>query len=105
MSFGLSEKSLNLILDTLRKRKEIEKAAIFGSRSMGNYKNGSDIDLVIYGENITSEITNSISVDLNEILPLPYYFDVVHYNSLDHAGLKEHIDKYGTEFYKRNTKP
>lgn len=36
------------------------------------------------------------------ILPLPYYFDVVHYESLKHSGLKEHIDKFGKIFYKRS---
>jgi len=48
MSFGISNKSMSIIINILRQKKEIEKASIFGSRSMGNYKNGSDIDLAIY---------------------------------------------------------
>ncbi|MBZ4645255.1 MAG: polymerase subunit beta, partial [Clostridia bacterium] len=36
---------------------------------------------------------------LNEELPLPYYFDVVHYESLKHDSLKAHIDTYGRAFY------
>jgi len=42
-----------MILQELKRRKEIQKAAIFGSRAMGNYKNGSDVDLVIYGPDVT----------------------------------------------------
>lgn len=101
MSFGISQKSMEMILSALAQREEIEKASIFGSRSMGNYKNGSDIDIAIYGINITAEILNKISIELNEKLPLPYYFDVVHYESLKHEGLKEHIDKFGKSFYNR----
>ncbi|AWK51261.1 hypothetical protein DIC82_09590 [Clostridium beijerinckii] len=47
--YGLLDKDLNYILDALSKLSEIEKAVIFGSRAMGNYKKGSDIDLVIMG--------------------------------------------------------
>jgi len=102
MSFGIPQKSMEKILDALAQIKEIEKASIFGSRSMGNYKNGSDVDIAIYGIRITPEILNKISIQLNEKLPLPYYFDVVHYESLKHEGLKEHIDKFGKNFYNGN---
>lgn len=101
MSFGISAKSMEMIINALAEKKEIKKASIFGSRSMGNYKNGSDIDIAIYGTDITVEVLNEITVELNEKLPLPYYFDVVHYESLKHSGLKEHIDKFGKIFYKR----
>jgi len=104
MSFGISKKSMEMILSALMQTQEIEKAFIFGSRSMGNYKNGSDIDMVIYGINITSEILNRISIELNEKLPLPYYFDIVHYEALKHESLKEHIDKFGKNFYSRRLK-
>lgn len=94
MKFGIPEKSMNIILHTLEQFKEIEKASIFGSRALGNYKNGSDIDLVIYGSRVTDEIINFLSIQLNEELPLPYFFDIVHYESLSNKKLKEHIDKF-----------
>jgi len=90
---------MDMIINLLMNKKDVQKAAIFGSRSIGNYKNGSDIDIAIYGANITADLVNEISVELNEKLPLPYYFDIVHYDSLKHDGLKEHIDKYGKTFY------
>lgn len=95
---------MNMIINVLMNKKEVQKAAIFGSRSIGNYKNGSDIDIAIYGANITADLVNEISVELNEKLPLPYYFDIVHYDSLKHDGLKDHIDKYGKSFYDKLTK-
>ncbi len=101
MSFGISKKSYDYIIYALSQYPAIEKAGIFGSRAMGVYKNGSDIDLVIYGRNITPEVVTRVSVMLNEELPVPYYFDIVHYDSLRNDSLKSHIDKYGKIFYYR----
>jgi len=102
MSFGISQKSMEMILGALVQTEEIEKASIFGSRSIGNYKNGSDVDIAIYGISITPEILNKVNIQLNEKLPLPYYFDVIHYEALKHEGLKEHIDKFGKNFYNKD---
>ncbi|MBU3198395.1 nucleotidyltransferase domain-containing protein [Clostridium estertheticum] len=38
----------------MSKFETIEKAIIFRSRSMGNYKKDSDVDIAILGEQITS---------------------------------------------------
>ncbi len=99
MILGLSSACQNSIIATLTQHTQVEKAAVFGSRSMGTYKNGSDVDIAIYGEHITPEIVNRISVELNEIRPLPYMFDIVHYDSLENPRLRGHIDQYGRVFY------
>ncbi len=92
---GVSEKSMKMILDVLSSFTEIEGAFVFGSRSMGNYKNGSDIDIAIFGLSINQELISEVSAELNERLPLPYYFDIVHYEAITSKSLKEHIDRYG----------
>lgn len=99
MNFGLSEKSIEMICETLSRWKIIEQAAIFGSRAKGNYKNGSDVDIVIYGSQITNEILIRLATLLNEELPLPYYFDIVHYESIKDAALKNEIDTHGKAFW------
>ncbi|NLW23234.1 MAG: nucleotidyltransferase domain-containing protein [Tissierellia bacterium] len=101
MNFGIPAKSMDLIIEAMAEYEEIERAAIFGSRSMGNYKNGSDVDIAIYGNDITMELVKRLSIKLNEILPLPYYFDIVHYESLKNEELKKHIDVFGKVFYIR----
>jgi len=50
MSFSLSDQALLLIKQAIKQFPEIKKAVIFGSRAMGNYRNGSDVDLAIFGE-------------------------------------------------------
>jgi len=95
MKFGISEKSYNLILSVLKNHPEIDEVIIFGSRVLGNYKNGSDIDIALKGEELTSSLVDKIKIELNETLPIPYYLDVVDYNSISNRELKEHIDRFG----------
>lgn len=94
MKFGLPQKSYQLMLGALVRFPEIESAAIFGSRAMGNYKPGSDVDIVLKGRQVTAQTVLSLSCLLNEQLPIPYQFDVVNYQDIDNPSLKEHIDEY-----------
>lgn len=53
--FGLSEDSMAIIHAIFRKYDALEKAVIYGSRAKGNYKQGSDIDLTLFGESLTTD--------------------------------------------------
>lgn len=101
--YGLLDRDLKFILEAIDKYSEIEEVVLFGSRAMGNYKKGSDVDLVIVGENIDRKILRRISDDLNEEYPLPYFFDVVVYKDISNEELKKHIDSVGKSIYKRNS--
>lgn len=95
MNFGLRESDLEYIVNVISRFDEIEKASIFGSRAKGNYKPGSDIDIAIYGENISFDILSKLNSILEEKSPMPYFFDIVDYSHLKHRELKEHIDRVG----------
>lgn len=71
--FGLLDRDIKYILQAISKLKEIERVVIFGSRAMGNYKKGSDVDMVIIGNNITKDTILQLDEYLNEIYPLPYF--------------------------------
>jgi predicted nucleotidyltransferase len=96
--FGLKDSDIELIVRVLRFHPDVKEALIFGSRAMGNYKPGSDVDIALKG-NLDSETAINVSVELNERTPLPYKFDVLDYSSLSHSPLIEHIDQYGKVFY------
>lgn len=98
--FGLTEKDTDEIITILAKHAEIEQAIIFGSRAKGNYKNGSDVDIAIKGENITHELINAISQQLNEETLMPYQFDILDYFSIKNNSLNEHINRVGKVFYR-----
>ena len=96
--FGLSDQQLNLIKETIARFDEIKSAVVFGSRAMGNHKPGSDVDIAVKGENISEKTISALSTLLNEELPLPYFFDVVHYDTLDNETLVQHINEEGVLF-------
>ena len=97
--FGLSEKTTNILTEFFKKFPEVDEVKIYGSRAKGNYKKGSDIDFALFGD-IEYNLLRKISGGLDE-LPTPYKFDVTDYNTLKHLPLKEHIDRVGKTFYKR----
>lgn len=99
MKLGLSRFDMDYIISALSKFNEIERAVIFGSRAKGNYKEGSDIDIAIYGDDITFDTLSSLHSILEDQGPLPYLFDIVDYTHLDHKELKEHIDRVGVAIY------
>lgn len=96
--FGISQKSYAVILNVLMQYKAIERVIIYGSRAKGNFKEGSDIDLAIVGEDLSPAVAMDIAAILNERKPLPYKIDVIHYESITNKSLKEHIDRVGREF-------
>lgn len=95
-SLGISQKDLETIISYIKQFTEIEKVIIFGSRSKGTYKKGSDIDLAISGTNISFDTTASLKELLNndENNFIPYFFDIINYNNCD-EHIKFEIDKYG----------
>lgn len=103
--FGLIESDIRYINSALAQFNEIEIGIIFGSRAMGNYKKGSDVDLALKGKDITSKTIYKLSDLLNEEYPLPYFFDLIHYEGISNVKLKNHIDREGIiifEAYSRN---
>ena len=97
--FGLTPSDITLIIETLRRYPDVKEALVFGSRAMGNYKPGSDVDIALKG-NLKPDTAMNIAVELNERLPLPYKFDIIAYSDLSHTPFIEHIDLYGKTLYK-----
>lgn len=91
MKYGIPENSMEMILQAIKRKPEIEKAAIFSSRAMGNHKNGSDVDIVLFGSSVTRKKVNDLNIELNEELPLPYYFDVICFDLPINQELKDSI--------------
>lgn len=99
--FGLLDADMEAIAFVLGQEPRVEKAFIFGSRAKGNYRNGSDIDLALQGEDLDFNTISRISYQLNEETNMPYKFDVLNYRSIKEPTLIEHIDRVGIGFYSR----
>ncbi|MCR6109471.1 nucleotidyltransferase domain-containing protein [Bacillus sp. A301a_S52] len=101
--FGLREEDIQYIREVLAKYTEVEKAIIFGSRALGNYKKGSDVDIALVGKDVKSINITALDSLLNEESPLPYFFDIIHYDSISNENLKGHIDMEGKEVFHKNS--
>lgn len=97
--FGLSDRTLDLLTAYFATQTELKEVWVYGSRAMGNYRPGSDIDLAIITTSAV-DLAAHIQSDLEE-LPTPYTFDVVDYNKISHKPLQEHIDRVKKLMYKK----
>ncbi|VAX36101.1 hypothetical protein MNBD_UNCLBAC01-993 [hydrothermal vent metagenome] len=97
MKFGLPEETIQKICHLLESYPQLDEVKIYGSRAMGNYEKGSDIDLAFYAKTNKS-LKGSLLTEL-DALSTPYLFDITDYYQTTHVSLKEHIDRAGKIFY------
>jgi len=101
MRFGLTREDLDHLCKAFSSIPEIEEVVVFGSRAMSTQKRGSDVDLAIKGKGLDPATVAHLHFILEEVLPLPYFFDVVDYSTISNTNLKAHIDRYGETVYKK----
>jgi predicted nucleotidyltransferase len=99
MSYGLRQQDLDEIIVIIRQFAVVESALIFGSRAKGNFKKGSDVDVAIKGTFVTRDDIAALSFALNEDSAMPYFFDIVQYETITEKALVEHIDRVGQVIY------
>ena len=98
MKFGLSDTDIKELQDVFRRHANIEKVLIFGSRSKGNYRAGSDIDLAVIGKDIDYNLLLSILCEIDD-LDLLYTVDLLDYQKKKGTPIGDHIDRVGQVFY------
>jgi len=103
MRFGLKENTIEQINSVFEEFPQVEEVRIYGSRAIGNFRNGSDIDLTIKGTGLSHELLNSIRTRLDD-LSLLYIFDVSEFKKIDNQDLVKHINRVGKIFYKNRMK-
>ena len=98
--FGLKETHINAIQSVFKNHSSIVKAVLYGSRAKGNYRNGSDIDITLIGENLDLSTLLRIENELDELF-LPYKIDVSIFHKIENPDLIEHINRVGIVFYEK----
>lgn len=101
MPFGLSDKTIEKLHSVFEDYGEVQKAILYGSRAKGNYKNGSDIDLVLSGgSNLTFTTLGHILDKIDDLL-LPYTVDLAILEQITDQELLDHIKRVGVVFYEK----
>jgi len=99
--FGLSEHTIHAIQNVLKAYSQVDKAVLYGSRAIGNYRPGSDIDLTLLGQDLDLTILHQIEDDLDDLL-LPYKIDLSIFHQISNPGFLDHILRKGKVFYERS---
>jgi predicted nucleotidyltransferase len=99
---GLSEKEYAELLSLIEAQSSIEQAVLFGSRAKGTFKSGSDVDIALKGAALSHADVVNLSYALNQESCLPYHFDIIDYNTIDNAALRDHIDRVGKVLFTCN---
>jgi uncharacterized protein len=103
MKYGLSPETIAKIHSVFARFPPLEKAILYGSRAKGNFKPGSDLDLTLFGPNLTPDLRSQIASDLDDLL-LPYTIDLSFLSEISHPDLLDHIHRVGLVFYERGKK-
>ena len=102
MKFGLSDITIQEMRSAFQKFNKIEKAVLFGSRVKGSHSPGSDIDIAIFGKEISFNEFLSIKIELDE-LDLLNKIDLVHFETIENPDFIDHINRVGVILYDRKT--
>ncbi len=100
MKFGLKEHIIDKIQQVFSSVSQVEEAILYGSRAKGNFRNGSDIDLVLKGKGLDLRVMNQLSEQLDDLL-LPYMLDISVYRQISDPDLLDHIRRVGVIFYQK----
>jgi len=101
MNYGLRDTDLDYMLTLFRREPAIEQVWLYGSRAKGTNRPGADVDLALIGEQITRQTVGWIHSVLDDESPIPYFFDVIHWNTIANDTLKQEIQRTGQLIYQR----
>lgn len=97
MKFGLAPPIVQSIQEIFARYPAIEQVQLFGSRASGSYRDSSDIDLAIFAPTLTDRefalLWNAV-----DDLPLAFKVDLLHYDRLSNAALRQKILVEGVKF-------
>ena len=98
MRYGLENAVIRKIRGVFAEHPEVKQAILYGSRVLGTYREGSDIDMTLTGADLDLQVVYSIEHKLDE-LNLPYLFDVSIFRRIKNESLRNHVERVGVVFY------
>ena len=100
MAVGLKPQHRAAIIATLSSNDRVERAVLFGSRATGTNSTRSDVDIALYGDQLTLTDEARLASAIERI-PMAQAVDLVRVCTLKNPALVEHIRAHGVEWYRR----
>ena len=95
---GLTIDEFNEVIGYIRNNPKIKKVIVYGSRAKGNYRQFSDVDMTLIGDNLVVSDLASLEDSLY-FSYLPYKFDLSIFENLKNFNLIDHINRVGVVIY------
>lgn len=96
--FGLDTKIIKSINSVFSNYAQIKSVFIYGSRAKGNFKEGSDIDLVIKAPTLKTKDLLKIENEIENLM-LAYKIDLSLFHQIENSDLIDHIQRVGIVFF------
>jgi type I restriction enzyme S subunit len=103
MNDGLKEKHRKAIVRILSANPRLKRAVLFGSRAMGTHTATSDVDIALFGKELTLDDQARLATEI-EKQPIPQQVDLLRFHEVKNKALLKHIEKHGQEWYRREEK-
>ena len=100
MTDGLKDAHRDAIVNIFRSYERVERAVLFGSRAMETFTQGSDVDIALFGDSLTTADQSRLATAMEE-LTIPQRIDLVLYDGIEDAALRKHVQRHGVELYTR----
>ena len=100
MDTGLSPQIMNTITNILAAQPKVDEAVVFGSRAMGNYEPGSDLDIAVKGPALSHRDILRMLAQIDDV-ELLINIDLVHYDKISDPNVISHIDRKGKLLFQR----
>ncbi len=100
--FGLSKNSMDIVTEIYRRFPAVKRVIVYGSRAMGTFREGSDIDMAIVADGEFSRADLLDVADAFDDSMLPYLVDVSVLAEIKNPDLVDHINRRGKILYDRD---
>ncbi len=94
--FGLSPSVIQSLKAIFGKNARVERAVVYGSRAKGTFRDGSDIDITLVGEDLNATDLLKIENEIDDLM-LPYKVDLSLFSHIDNESLRRHILDVGKD--------
>jgi predicted nucleotidyltransferase len=94
---GLPASAVEQLCGIFRACPGIRRVILYGSRAMGTFRPGSDIDLCLEGETLGLTELLALEGRIDDLL-LPWKVDLSLRHQIDNPSLLEHIGRVGVDF-------
>jgi predicted nucleotidyltransferase len=89
-STGLDNDDIAAIQSIFASYPEIETALLYGSRARGDFKPGSDIDLLLTGKNLSDQTVLDVRAEIRDS-NVPYMVDIIAENDINDENMRREI--------------